>query len=64
MTAHWGIEDPASVEGPGQRAAFELALRRMEGRIRALLELPLDGESGALKRRLREIGRMDDADLV
>ena len=27
ITAHWGIEDPAAVEGDGQRGAFERALR-------------------------------------
>ena len=64
MTAHWGIEDPARVEGPRQRAAFELALRRLESRIKKLLDLPMHAEPDELKRRLREIGRMDDAHLV
>ncbi len=64
MTAHWGIEDPASIEGSGQRTAFELAFRRLESRIKALLDLPMDMEPGELRRRLREIGQMDDAGLV
>lgn len=33
VTLHWGIADPATVEGPGQRAAFERALNEIEGRI-------------------------------
>jgi len=65
MTAHWGIEDPAAVEGPGQRQAFATALQRLEGRIFAFLALPIEGVHAAdLRSRLREIGRMADADLA
>lgn len=64
MAAHWGIEDPAKVEGPGQRAAFELALRRVESRITAFLALPMAVDRDELRRKLREIGRMEDAGLV
>ena len=63
ITAHWGIEDPAAVEGPGQRAAFELALRQLSGRIRAFLALPSGTDPADLKARLRAIGQMSDADL-
>jgi len=63
LTAHWGIADPAGVEGPGQRAAFELALRRLERRIHAFLTMPVDAEPEELKQRLQEIGRMTDPDL-
>lgn len=38
VTAHWGIEDPAAVEGPGQRAAFERALNELGGRIAIFLD--------------------------
>src|SRR3546814_3727209 len=41
MTAHWGIEDPASVEGDGQREAFMQALRYLQNRISLFLALPL-----------------------
>ena len=43
MTAHWGIEDPAAVEGPEfqQRAAFDDALRYLRNRIAAFINLPL-----------------------
>ncbi len=35
--AHWGIADPAAVEGVEQRAAFEEAYRLLEARIADLL---------------------------
>src|SRR3546814_8209119 len=41
MTAHWGIEDPAAVEGEGQRDAFIQALRYLQNRISLFLALPL-----------------------
>lgn len=37
VTLHWGIADPAAVEGPGQRAAFERALNDLGGRIATFL---------------------------
>ena len=40
ITAHWGIEDPAAIEGEGQRAAFERALHYLRNRISLLLALP------------------------
>lgn len=65
MTAHWGIEDPAFVEAPGQRQAFATALRRLESRIASFLSLPIDAaDVRDVQSRLREIGRMEDADLV
>jgi arsenate reductase len=62
MTAHWGIEDPAAVEGPEfkQRAAFEEALRYMRNRIAAFTNLPLSSiDRLTLSSRLRGIGAMD-----
>ncbi len=65
MTAHWGIEDPAAVEGPGQLQAFATALRRLESRIASFLALPIEGAAKAdVQNRLREIGRMADADFA
>lgn len=65
VTAHWGIEDPAAVEGPGQRRAFVTALQQLESRISAFLALPLESADTAdVQSRLREIGRMADADLA
>ena len=58
MTAHWGIEDPAKVEGPEQRAAFERALHYLGNRISLSLALPFESiEKVALKERLSAIGR-------
>jgi len=36
ITAHWGVDDPAAVEGPveDQRRAFVIALRELEARIK------------------------------
>lgn len=61
-TAHWGIEDPASVEGEGQRQSFLNALTYLQRRISLLLNLP-DGELDALtwRDRVREIGCTEGA---
>jgi len=61
MTAHWGVEDPAAVEGtPVHReAAFVTAFRYLRNRITVFTALPLRGISTlALQAKLREIGRM------
>ena len=43
MTAHWGIEDPAAVEGTDleKEAAFVAALRYLKNRISIFTSLPL-----------------------
>ena len=62
MTAHWGIEDPAAVEGPGQRDAFVKALHYLRNRISLFLALPLDSiDRMVLNAKLREIGRSEGA---
>lgn len=62
MTAHWGIEDPARVEGEGQREAFLTALRYLRRRIELFLALPLESiDRAALKSELRQIGRQAGA---
>ncbi|HYD12364.1 MAG TPA: arsenate reductase ArsC [Allosphingosinicella sp.] len=63
VTAHWGIEDPAAVEGANQRAAFELALQRLAERIEALLALPGGTDREELKAGLRTIGQMSRVNL-
>jgi arsenate reductase len=43
VTAHWGIPDPAAVEGPEAKKmlAFRQALRCLENRVKAFTRLPL-----------------------
>jgi arsenate reductase (thioredoxin) len=57
--AHWGMEDPAAVEGDDEtrRRAFHLALQLISRRIDLMLALPVEKlERLALQRRLRAIG--------
>jgi arsenate reductase len=62
MTAHWGIEDPAAVEGPGQREAFQQALRYLQNRVALFIALPHASlDEMAMQRRLAEIGRSEGA---
>lgn len=56
--AHWGIEDPAAVEGEGQRAAFETAMMYLRKRIDLLLALP---DEAIDEIALRRIGRIEGA---
>ena len=62
VTAHWGIEDPAAVEGTDieKETAFSLAARYMKNRIGAFLNLPLDSIDHLwLRTRLQAIGRRE-----
>lgn len=62
MTAHWGIDDPAAIEGTEvqREAAFVTAFRYLKNRITVFVALPLSGiVKMALGTRLREIGEMD-----
>jgi arsenate reductase len=62
ITAHWGIDDPAAVEGERQRDAFRLALFYLSNRISLFLALPHESHDRmALAARLREIGRSEGA---
>jgi arsenate reductase len=59
MTAHWGVPDPAAVEGSDEekRKAFLVAYTQLSTRIRLFLDLPLDKlDRHALQAKLREIG--------
>ncbi len=63
MSAHWGIEDPAKVEGDGQREAFRQALHYLNNRISLFLALPIESIGRmTLQSRLREIGQARDAE--
>ena len=62
MTAHWGIEDPAAIEGEGQREAFMQALRYLTNRISLFLTLPIESiDAMAMKQKLLEIGKSEGA---
>ena len=64
MTAHWGIEDPAKVEGTDiqKEAAFVQALRYLKTRIGIFTNLPMRGLSAlSLQNKLHEIGEMEGA---
>jgi len=60
VTAHWGVPDPAAVEGTeAQRSrAFMDAAVTLRRRIELFLSLPLSSlDAMALQRKLREIGQ-------
>jgi len=60
MTAHWGLPDPAAVEGTelDQLNAFRSAFRTLENRIKVFTSLPIATiERIKLKEKLDEIGR-------
>jgi arsenate reductase (thioredoxin) len=64
MTAHWGIEDPADVNGTDieKEAAFVAAFRYLKNRIALFTSLPLRSvDRLALGTKLREIGRVAGA---
>ncbi len=66
MTAHWGVEDPAAVEGPDieKEKAFVAAFRYMRNRISVFTALPMASlDKAALGTKLREIGRSEGATL-
>ena len=61
VTAHWGVPDPAAVEGTEaeRRRAFRDAHLALETRIKLFVALPFDKlDRLAIKRNVDEIGRM------
>jgi arsenate reductase len=61
MSAHWGIEDPAAVQGTEEekRKAFFRAYNQLQNRLSIFVSLPLEKlDRLALKRKLDEIGRL------
>ena len=62
MTAHWGVADPAAVEGSDdeKRRAFSEAAHILGNRIRIFTSLPLAKlDRLSLQTRLRDIGTND-----
>ena len=65
MTAHWGVEDPAAVEGERQPQAFRDAYHALQRRIGLFLSLPLESiDEMSLQSKLMEIGRSGDQDAA
>lgn len=62
-TAHWGIPDPAGVEGDDEarRAAFKKAYEQLARRIQLFMSLPIGKlDKLVLKQKLAEIGQTQD----
>jgi len=62
VTAHWGVPDPAAVEGDdiAKKRAFVSAYRMLEKRIGLFVSLRLEElDRLALKRKVDEIGNLD-----
>ena len=61
-TAHWGIPDPAHIEGDeARRAAFNRAAEQLARRIQLFMSLPIEKmDKLTLKEKLAEIGRVMD----
>lgn len=61
LTAHWGVDDPAAIEGtPEERSrAFLRALTELDARIRLFSLLPFESLTRmSLQHKIREIGEM------
>jgi arsenate reductase len=64
ITAHWGIPDPAAVEGTEmeKKSAFSQAFKAMDRRIKLFLSLPIASiDQLRIKDRMDAIGNMNDA---
>ncbi|MFA5496031.1 MAG: arsenate reductase ArsC, partial [Porticoccaceae bacterium] len=62
ISAHWGFEDPAAVEGTDdeKRRAFDVTFRHVMNRVRLFVNLPLTMlDQAAIKRELANIGEAD-----
>ena len=61
MTAHWGVVDPAAVEGDdmAKKTAFARAFKELESRISIFTSLPIESiDKLKLQQKREEIGRM------
>jgi arsenate reductase (thioredoxin) len=61
-TAHWGLPDPAHIEGDdARRAAFNKAAEQLSRRIQLFMALPIATmDANVLKEKLAEIGKIQD----
>jgi len=63
MTAHWGVPDPAAVEGTEEvkQKAFLTAFIQLQRRIDLFLSLPMKSlDRLSLQQKLRDIGKTTD----
>ena len=61
VTAHWGVQDPAAVEGPEAEKirAFRYAYQALETRIKLFTNLRVESlDRLALQRRVEELGHL------
>jgi arsenate reductase (thioredoxin) len=64
VAAHWGVEDPATVEGTDidKERAFATAFRHLRNRISVFINLSLESiDALSLGQKLRDIGRLEGA---
>jgi len=62
ISAHWGVADPAAVQGPDEqkRRAFLTAFNQLRNRINMFASLPLEKlDALAIRKKLNEIGRSE-----
>jgi len=60
MTAHWGVPDPATVEGSDEekRKRFRATAVTLKRRIDLMLALPIESlDSTALQQKVKDIGQ-------
>jgi arsenate reductase len=65
MTAHWGISDPAEMEGDDwvKKAAFHRAFSELQNRISIFVSLPIHSlDKLKLQQKLDEIGKITVTD--
>jgi len=62
VTAHWGVPDPAAVEGKKalQMLAFRQAFGMLERRIKLFLDIRFELDRKTIEAKVREIGRSGD----
>jgi arsenate reductase len=63
MTAHWGVPDPAAVEGTEEvkQKAFLTAFMQLQTRITLFLSLPMKSlDRLSLQQKIRDIGKTTD----
>ena len=67
MTVHWGIDDPAAVEGSAEEKAqaFRRAFDELQRRVRAFVDLPIGSlQPRELKQRLQAINNTRPTDAT